>query len=53
MMLAVRLLLFDLIEWMKDHARIRGTELREGLFFGAGKAPQDKKTFPYSRRVRI
>ncbi len=53
MMLALQLLLFDLFEWMKDHARITGAEKRKGLPFGAGNAPQGEKTLPYHRRVRI
>ncbi len=53
MMLALRLLLFDLFEWMKDHARVRGAEKRKGLPFGAGKAPQGEKTLLYYRRVRL
>jgi hypothetical protein len=42
MMLALRLPLIDLFEWMKDHARVRRPEKREVL-----------KTLPYYRRVRI
>jgi hypothetical protein len=53
MMLALQLLLFELFEWMKDLALMRGAEKRGGLPFGAGKAAQDKKTLPYYRRVRI
>ena len=53
MMLAVQLLLIDMIEWMRDRARVPEAEKREGLSFGAGKAPQGEKTLPYHRRVRI
>jgi hypothetical protein len=53
MMLALRLLLIDLFEWMKILATTTGAEERESLPFGAGKAPQGRKTLPYSRRVRV
>jgi len=53
MMLALQLLLFELFEWMKDLAPMRGAEKREDLPFGAGKAPKDKKILPNYRRVRL